>query len=90
MSASGDSPAPDDHANGAEMSDPPPSTKPLPSAVAFAGMGTTAAGCVAAGVVLGIVADNHWHTSPALLIVGLVVGSGAAVASVVGQIKRFL
>jgi F0F1-type ATP synthase assembly protein I len=69
---------------------PTPSAKPLPGAVAFVGMGTTAAGCVAAGVVLGIVADNHWHTSPALLVVGLVVGSGAAVASVIGQIKRFL
>jgi ATP synthase protein I len=73
-----------------ERPDPERSVKPLPGAFAFAGMGTTVAGCVAAGVVLGILADNHFHTSPAFLIVGLVVGVGAAVASVVGQIKRFL
>jgi F0F1-type ATP synthase assembly protein I len=67
-----------------------PSTKPLPSALAFVGMGTTIAGCVALGVVLGILADDAFHTSPALLIVGLVLGVTSAVLTVVAQTRRYL
>jgi hypothetical protein len=73
-----------------EEDQPAPAVKPLPGALAFAGMGTTAAACVAVGVVLGIWADRSWHTSPILLIVGLVIGVAAAVTSVVGQIRRYL
>jgi F0F1-type ATP synthase assembly protein I len=62
----------------------------LPGAVAFLGMGTSAAGCVAVGVVLGILGDRTWHTAPLLLIIGLVLGVATAVASVVAQIRRFL
>jgi F0F1-type ATP synthase assembly protein I len=75
---------------------PPPGTsessepKPLPGAVAFLNMGLAAAVCVGVGVVLGVWGDSTWHTSPLLLIVGLVLGLGAATWSVVSQIRRFL
>jgi F0F1-type ATP synthase assembly protein I len=68
----------------------PSGVKPLPSAVAFLGMGLSAAACVAAGVVLGIWADDSWHTSPALLVVGLLLGLALATFFVVGQIRRYL
>jgi F0F1-type ATP synthase assembly protein I len=58
--------------------------------MAFAAMGTTVAVCVGAGVVLGIVADDHLHTSPALLVVGLLLGAAAAVGTVVAQVRRYL
>ena len=58
--------------------------------MAFVGMGMSVAGCVAVGVVLGIVGDNEWHTSPLLLVVGLILGLVAAVGSVVAQVRRFL
>lgn len=50
----------------------------------------TIAGCVGTGVVLGLVGDRYLHTSPILLVVGLVVGVVAAVGSVVAQVKRYL
>jgi F0F1-type ATP synthase assembly protein I len=53
-------------------------------------MGATVAGCVAAGVVLGILVDDWLHTSPAFLVVGLVLGVVAAVATVTTQVRRFL
>ena len=56
----------------------------------FATMGMTVASCVAAGVILGIWLDSLLHCSPLLLFVGLLLGIGAAGASVVSQIKRFL
>jgi F0F1-type ATP synthase assembly protein I len=64
--------------------------KPLPGAVAFLGMGLSAAVCVAIGVGLGLWADSAWHTAPALLIVGLLLGVAAAASMVVGQIRRYL
>ena len=76
-------PAPDPSAR-------PDPVKPLPGAIAFAGMGTTVAVCVAAGVVLGIVVDDRLHTSPAFLVVGLVLGVAAAVGTVVAQVRRYL
>ena len=68
----------------------PETVKPLPSAVAFLGMGLSAAVCVAIGVGLGLWADSAWHTAPALLIVGLLLGVGAAASMVVGQIRKYL
>jgi F0F1-type ATP synthase assembly protein I len=68
----------------------PDGVKPLPSAVAFLGMGLSAAMCVGAGVVLGIWADDTWHTAPALLVVGLLLGVAAATFFVVAQIRRYL
>ncbi len=64
--------------------------KPLPSAVAFLGMGLSAAVCVGAGVVVGIWADDTWHTAPALLVVGLLLGLAAATLFVVAQIRKYL
>jgi F0F1-type ATP synthase assembly protein I len=68
----------------------PAPLKPLPGAVAFLGMGMSAAGCVAVGVVLGLMGDREWHTSPLFFLIGLFLGLAAAVASVVAQIRRFL
>jgi ATP synthase protein I len=58
--------------------------------MAFVGMGTSVAVIVGVGVLLGIWADGRLHTSPLLLIVGLVLGLAAAVATVVAQVRRFL
>jgi ATP synthase protein I len=77
---------------------PPPSQpdrageplKPLPGALAFVGLGTTVAGCVAVGVGIGIALDAWLGTSPVLLIVGLVLGAAAAVAAVRAQVRRYL
>jgi ATP synthase protein I len=68
----------------------PEPAKPLPGAYAFVGMGTSAAGCVAVGVGLGVALDHWLGTSPLFLLVGLTIGLVAAVASVVAQIRRFL
>jgi len=64
--------------------------KPLPSAVAFLGMGLSSAVCVGIGVALGIWADDAWHTAPALLVVGLLLGVATAASSVVVQIRKYL
>ena len=53
-------------------------------------MGLSAASTVGAGVVLGYLADAHWHTSPWCLLAGIAVGLSGAVASVVALIKRYL
>jgi F0F1-type ATP synthase assembly protein I len=53
-------------------------------------MGTTIATCIAVGVVLGLWADGTWHTSPAGLLIGIVLGTVAAVVSVVQQVRRYL
>jgi F0F1-type ATP synthase assembly protein I len=68
----------------------PEPVKPLPGAVAFLGMGLSAAVCVAIGVGLGLWADSAWHTAPALLVVGLLLGLGAATFMVVAQIRKYL
>jgi len=68
----------------------PNSVKPLPGAVAFLGMGLSAAVCVAIGLGLGLWADSAWHTAPALLVVGLLLGLAAATFMVVGQIRKYL
>ena len=59
-------------------------------AAAFAAMGTSIAICLALGVVLGIYLDRWWHASPAGLLVGIVLGAAAAVASVVSLVRRYL
>jgi len=53
-------------------------------------MGTAAAACVGIGVALGIWGDDAWHTSPILLVVGLLLGLAAAVLSVITQIRKYL
>ncbi len=67
-----------------------PDEKGLPGVAAFAVMGTTIATCVAVGVGLGIWADRTWHSAPAGLLIGIVLGTVAAVVSVVQQVRRFL
>ena len=59
-------------------------------AAAFATLGTTIALCEAAGVALGIWADHVGHSSPAGLLIGIALGTVAAVVSVVKQVRRFL
>jgi hypothetical protein len=71
----------------------PPGTgepKPLPGAVAFLNMGLAAAVCVGVGLLLGLWGDSAWHTSPVLLVVGLLLGLAVAAASVVAQIRKYL
>jgi len=53
-------------------------------------MGTTIASCMAVGVLAGLYADHLWHSAPAGLFIGIVLGAVAAVASVVKLVRRFL
>jgi F0F1-type ATP synthase assembly protein I len=69
---------------------PPKEPKPLPGAAAFLGMGLTAAICVGLGVVLGLWLDSVFHTAPALLLVGLLLGLVTAATSVIKQIRTYL
>ena len=62
----------------------------LPGIAAFAVMGMTCASCLAIGVFLGLWADRAWGTQPGGLVVGIVLGTVAAVVSVVKQVRRFL
>ena len=67
-----------------------PDENGLPGLAAFAVLGTTIATCIALGVGLGIWADKTWHTSPVGLLIGIVLGTVAAVVSVVQQVRRYL
>ena len=64
--------------------------KALPGAIELLTMGTTVAIIVAVFVVLGIWADRAWGTAPWGLLVGITLGTVAAVVSVVKQVRRFL
>ena len=64
--------------------------KDLPGAAAFATMGMTAALVIAVGVLLGLWADHAWGTDPWGLLIGIALGTVAAVVSVVKQVRRFL
>lgn len=64
--------------------------KDLPGALAFAALGLTIACTVGAFVVLGIVADAHFGTSPLCLVLGLVLGCLAAAATTVALVRRYL
>ena len=66
------------------------SVKDLPGAVALLTMGTTVALIIAAFVVLGLWADRAWGTAPWGLLIGITLGTVAAVVSVVKQVRRFL
>jgi F0F1-type ATP synthase assembly protein I len=67
-----------------------PDGSDLPGVAAFAVMGTTIASCLAVGVVLGLWVDHELHSAPAGLLIGIVLGTVAAVVSVVKQVRRFL
>jgi F0F1-type ATP synthase assembly protein I len=64
--------------------------KDLPGLAAFAAMGTTLAGCEAIGVLFGLYLDHLWSFAPWGLLIGIVLGTVAAVASVVQLVRRFL
>jgi len=64
--------------------------KDLPGAMALLTMGTTIAILLAVFVVLGIWADRAWGTAPWGLLIGIALGTVAAVVSVVKQVRRFL
>jgi F0F1-type ATP synthase assembly protein I len=64
--------------------------KDLPGVAAFATMGMSAALIVAVGVLLGLWADHAWGTEPWGLLIGIALGTVAAVVSVVKQVRRFL
>jgi F0F1-type ATP synthase assembly protein I len=73
-----------------EHSDQEKEEKNFAAGLAFAVMGTTAATCVAGGILLGLWFDGATGLSPLGILVGIVLGSVAAVVSVVQQIRRFL
>ena len=75
-----------------EMPEPEgsPPIKDLPGGWAFGGIGSTIAGCVATGVALGLVVDGWLGVGPLCLLLGFLLGSTAAVATVVAQVRRFL
>ena len=82
-----------------QSGEPSPDTPPeqenspirdLPGVVALASMGMTAAIVIAVGVVLGLWADRAWGTEPWGLLIGIALGTVAAVVSVVKQVRRFL
>jgi F0F1-type ATP synthase assembly protein I len=74
-----------------EGSDQEKSTlKNLPGPVAFAAMGTTLASCLAVGVLLGLYIDHLWNLAPVGLLIGIALGTVAAVASVVKLVRRYL
>jgi F0F1-type ATP synthase assembly protein I len=53
-------------------------------------MGTTIAACLAVGVLAGLWVDHELGSAPAGLLIGIVLGTVAAVVSVVQQVRRFL
>ena len=75
---------------GPDESHPPEQPRPLPGAVAFLGIGLSAAVCVGACLVLGLWLDSVFHTAPAFLLAGLALGLAAATFSVVRQIRTYL
>jgi F0F1-type ATP synthase assembly protein I len=70
-----------------QVNDP---VKALPGVVAFLTMGMTVAIIIAVFVVLGLWADSAWGTAPWGLLIGITLGTVAAVVSVVKQVRRFL
>ena len=79
---------------GADSDQPPhqeeSKIKDLPGVAAFATMGTTLAGCEALGVLLGVYLDRIGSFAPWGLLIGIVLGTVAAVASVLQLVRRFL
>lgn len=62
----------------------------LPGVAVFLTMGMTVAVIIAVFVVLGLWADRSWGTAPWGLLIGITLGTVAAVVSVVKQVRRFL
>ncbi|MFI5036074.1 MAG: AtpZ/AtpI family protein [Acidimicrobiales bacterium] len=86
---------PDDmHATGSDDAEPAESEETglsdLPGIAAFAVMGSTIATCIGVGVLVGLGIDSWLSTSPWGLLFGIVLGTVAAVVSVVKLVRRFL
>jgi hypothetical protein len=64
--------------------------KRSPDLFTLLGMGVTAALCLAAGLVVGIVLDDHYRSSPVFTLIGLAVGVVMAIVAVYEQVRRFL
>jgi F0F1-type ATP synthase assembly protein I len=64
--------------------------KDLPGVMALLTMGMTVALIIAVFVVAGIWGDRVWGTAPWGLLIGITLGTVAAVVSVVKQVRRFL
>lgn len=64
--------------------------KDIPGLAGFAGLGLSIALCEGAGVLLGLGLDRWWHAAPVGLVVGIVLGTVAAVASVTKLVHRYL
>lgn len=64
--------------------------KDLPGAIELLTLGTMVAIIIAVFVVVGIWADRTWGTAPWGLLIGITLGTVAAVVSVVKQVRRFL
>ena len=62
----------------------------LPGIAAFGAMGITLAVCEGLGVLLGLYLDSVGHFAPWGLLIGIVLGTVAAVASVLQLVRRFL
>lgn len=62
----------------------------LPGFAAFASLGLTIAVTVGVFVVLGLWADSALGTSPWCLLAGIVLGCGAATASTIALVRRYL
>lgn len=88
---------PDDETRREPNAPPAPADQPkqsglsdLPGVAAFAVMGSSIATCLAVGVVLGLGVDHELHSAPWGLVFGIVLGTVAAVVSVVKLVRRFL
>ena len=79
-----------DHESGTLPEQVNSTMKDLPGAMALLAMGMTVALILAVFVVLGIWADRAWGTAPWGLLIGIALGTVAAVVSVVKQVRRFL
>jgi len=79
-----------DHETQGPEETPSNTVKDLPGVAVFMTMGLTIAITIGIGVFLGIWADNEWGAAPLWLVIGLVLGTVAAVVSVLKQVRRFL
>ena len=61
-----------------------------PDLFTLLGMGVTAALCLAVGLIVGIVLDDRYRSSPVFTLIGLAVGVVMAIVAVYEQVRRFL
>jgi F0F1-type ATP synthase assembly protein I len=54
------------------------------------GLGSFVVGCVVAGLLIGLAADDHWDSSPVGILVGLAVGVVVGIVGSAVRIARYL